>query len=310
MIALNEPQHPSTQRLLLFGGWVILSSLVFVHPLAALVRVSLSDANASHLVLIPFITAWLLYIERHRIFLSASYDRTRGSAVLSIAICIALVTRFAVAASQPDVQLSGYVLSLMLFWAAGFAFVFGRAAWKAGSFPLLFLLLMVPWPSFLLDRVVYVLQAGSAWITEILFNWASVPALREGFVFYLPRVTIEVAKECSGIRSSIAILILALLVVHFWLKRLWTKSLFLAAGLFTMILKNGIRIATLTVLANYVDPSFLQGSLHHEGGVVFFLIGLLLLVPVLHLLRRAEGSLTKKKTHVLGKQSASEIASA
>jgi hypothetical protein len=34
-----------------------------------------------------------------------------------------------------------------------------------------------------------------------------------------------------------------------------------------MVLKNGIRIATLTLLAMYVDPSFLAGRLHHEGGL-------------------------------------------
>ena len=56
------------------------------------------------------------------------------------------------------------------------------------------------------------------------------------------------------------------------------------AGIVVMIIKNGIRIVTLTLLANYVDPGFLHGNLHREGGVVFFVIGLLLLLPVLWLL--------------------------
>jgi exosortase/archaeosortase family protein len=55
------------------------------------------------------------------------------------------------------------------------------------------------------------------------------------------------------------------------------------------MIKNGIRIATLTLLAVYVDPSFLTGKLHHDGGVVFFLLGLLFLLPVLLLLQRSEG---------------------
>ena len=64
--------------------------------------------------------------------------------------------------------------------------------------------------------------------------------------------------------------------------------LLVVAGLFVMILKNGIRIVTLTLLATYVDPGFLYGRLHHEGGVVFFLLGLLILAPVLWLLERSE----------------------
>jgi exosortase len=186
------------------------------------------------------------------------------------------------------VQQSGYILSLVLLWLAGFALFFGRTASKAAHFSLVFLFLMVPPPKIVLDRVVYFLQAGSTWITAALFDLFHVPALREGFIFHLAGVDIEVAKECSGIRSSMALLILALLATHFVLRRFWKKALFLACGLFMMILKNGIRIATLTLLAMYVDPGFLYGRLHHQGGVVFFLIGLVFLLPVLLLLQRSE----------------------
>jgi exosortase/archaeosortase family protein len=60
------------------------------------------------------------------------------------------------------------------------------------------------------------------------------------------------------------------------------------AGLLMMLIKNGVRIATLTILAQYVDRSFLFGRLHHQGGVVFFLLGLALLFPLYSLLRRGE----------------------
>ena len=61
--------------------------------------------------------------------------------------------------------------------------------------------------------------------------------------------------------------------------RFWNQLLSVACRLLMMVLKNGIRIATLTLLAMYVDPSFLTGRLHREGGVVFFRMSLLLLLP-------------------------------
>ena len=128
-------------------------------------------------------------------------------------------------------------------------------------------------------------------MAEIIFDLTGVPVLREGFVFHLPRMSIEVAKECSGIRSSIALLILAVLVSQFAFSKFWKKALFVCAGLLVMIVKNGVRIATLTILANYVDPEFLYGRLHREGGVVFFLIGLALLLPLYWQLRKNEGPL-------------------
>lgn len=54
------------------------------------------------------------------------------------------------------------------------------------------------------------------------------------------------------------------------------------------VLKNGIRIATLTLLSIYVDPDFLTGKLHHEGGFVFFVAALLILWPVFLWLVKSE----------------------
>ena len=277
-----------TKRWLLFASWIVLSSLVFRTPLVAFVRISLSRDDISYLVLIPFISAWLLFAERRKIFPNVSYDKMLGGSCVIIAGCAALASRLAGGTLSLGVQLSGYILSLVLVWVAGFALLFGKAALKAGYFPLLFLSLMVPLPNFLLDRVIYVLQEGSAWITGAFFDLLGVPALREGLVFHLAKFNIEVAKECSGIRSSMALLILALLIVHYCLKSYWNQTLFVACGLFMMIVKNGIRIATLTLLALYVDPSFLVGRLHHEGGVVFFVLALLLLMPLLFFLQRRE----------------------
>ena len=80
----------------------------------------------------------------------------------------------------------------------------------------------------------------------------------------------------------------AILAGHFLLKSFWRQTVLVLAGIVVMIIKNGIRIVTLTLLANYVDPGFLHGNLHREGGVVFFVIGLLLLLPVFWFLQREE----------------------
>ena len=90
-------------------------------------------------------------------------------------------------------------------------------------------------------------------------------------------------------RSSGRLLrVLAILVSHFAFRPFWKKAVFVAAGLAMMVVKNGVRIASLTLLANYVDPAFLYGKLHHQGGVVFFLLGLGLLLPIYWLLKRGE----------------------
>jgi len=286
-LAINGVDATFKKRLLLFGGWILLSSLLFAKPLIALIQMSYSSGEASYLMLIPFIGAWILVVDRRKIFLDISYDWTLGAGLLSCAVCVGLVASL-VGRGSSNLRLSSFILALVMVWISGFLLLFGKAASRAASFPLLFLLLMVPLPQSLLNRTVYMLQTGSAWITGAFFDLFGVPALREGFVFHLPGVNIEVTQECSGIRSSMVLLILALIVAHFYLVTFWKKGLFVIFGLFIMVLKNGIRIATLTLLAMYVDPSFLTGRLHHQGGIVFFLVGLVLLLPVLWLLQRGE----------------------
>jgi exosortase len=285
---LGDTARSILKRLSLYGLWILLSVTILWEPCTALVRYSLGNDSASHILLIPLISAWLLYFEQKRIFASLSNDYASAAILILFSIGASLWAGYSVAAWSTSGVLGVQILALVFAWIAGFALLFGRSALKNASFSLLFLLLMVPLPDSFLNYAIYYLQEGSADIAGMIFDLARVPALRDGFIFRLAHLNIEVAKECSGIRSSIALLILALLVGHLFLQTLWKQALFVVLGLVMMIVKNGIRIATLTILAQYVDPGFLEGRLHHEGGVVFFLIGLLLLYPVFWLLQRSE----------------------
>jgi len=277
-----------SRRVLFYAGWVAGCCLLLLHPVRAFASYALSNDNASHLLLIPFISAWILFLERDRIFKILGSDLAVGFLFFLAGAAFALVA-FSLASAWTSLnRLSLYIFALVLLWIAGFAFFFGRSALRQARFPLAFLLLAIPIPDYLLDKAIYFLQKGSAEIAAVLFDFSGVPVLREGFVFHLAHVNIEVARECSGIRSSLALLILAILVAYFYLKTFWKQVLLVVAGLFVMILKNGVRIVTLTLLASYVDPGFLYGRLHHEGGVVFFLLGLLMLAPLLWFLQRGE----------------------
>lgn len=276
------------QRLTYFVIWVLLSTTIFWTISVELFRYSRTNDNASHIVLIPFLSLWLIYQERRRIFQRTSADFGFSSIFFLVSAILLLWLQKFSNRWIPSDRLSGYALCLVILWIAGFALFFGREAFKNARFPLFLLLFSIPLPETLLNPIIYFLQKGSADIAQMIFDLCGVPALREGFVFHLAHVNIEVAKECSGIRSSLALLILALLVGHLFLRSFWKQALFVGAGILVMIIKNGVRIATLTILAQYVDPGFLFGRLHHQGGVVFFLLGLALLIPILWLLQRAE----------------------
>jgi exosortase len=271
----------------IFLAWVGVCSLAFLTPLKTLVQYSLTNDSASHILLIPFIVGGLLYIDRLKLPRYPLPDLP-AAVPFALAAAILAVTSLSKLNAHSRGGLSLLTFSWILFLVAGFIGIFGRRPAGSVWFPLAFLCFAIPLPEKLLDRSIYVLQSGSADIAGWIFDLFGVANWREGFVFHLAGWNIEVARECSGIRSSMAILIVAVLVAHFSFAKFWKKILFVAVALLVMVVKNGVRIATLTILAKYIDPGFLFGRLHHEGGIVFFLIGLALLFPVYWLLRRGD----------------------
>jgi len=155
-------------------------------------------------------------------------------------------------------------------------------------FPLCFLLWLVPLPEFALNHIVSFLQQGSACAANLLFATAGVPVTQDGVQLTIPGLTLEVAEECSSIRSSLMLLVTTMVLAHLLLRSAWGKGIVILAAIPLSIAKNGLRIFTLSILAVYVDPSFLHGRLHHQGGVVFFLIFLAGLFALLWLVRWAE----------------------
>ena len=282
---MDKREHTSINPWLIYGVWAVLCGAIFSNPLRMLGLYSFHNADASHILLVPLIVAWLLYTDRSRISRTSTFDFLPA---LPFAFLAVFLWGIAALRHPTSPMLSLLISSLILLLFAGYIAIFGRLSAKRTWFAFAFLAFAIPLPEGLLNRVIYALQYGSAAVAGWIFDWSGVPVLRDGFIFYLPGLSIEVAKECSGIRSSIALVILALLVAHFAFTRIWKKVVFVFAGLLMMAVKNGVRIAALTLLAKYVDPDFLFGKLHRDGGIVFFLLGLGLLMPVYWLLRRGE----------------------
>jgi len=282
VLTLNVKRHVS------FVAFILVSSLVFCKTLSALVRYSLHNESSSHIILIPLVAFFLLYVERQSIFLI-----TRTNIGYGVGLALGGMIPYWLANRGPFPQAGNWPLSLetfsvILVWIGGFLLCYGFVALRAGAFPLLFLLLMVPLPDVVLDRAIHALQEGSTEIAYLIFQAVGTPVLRNGFLLSVPGVTIEVAKECSSIRSSIALFITCLLAAHLYLRTGWKMFLLVLLSFPLSVIKNGIRIATLTLLGIYVDPDFLTGKLHHEGGFAFFLVALLILSPVFLWLERSD----------------------
>jgi len=271
-----------------FAGFLAACGIFYASPLGALVHLALNEDTYSHILLVPFVTVALVCMNRQALFARAESSPVAAAAFfLAGGLLYAMRARLDALASG-KVLLTFTILSAVLVLWSGFLVCFGGRTFRAGLFPLLFLLLAVPIPVPLVDRVIVWLQQGSSEVTYWLFRATGTPVFRRGFIFTVPGETIEIAQECSGIRSSLAMMITCLLAGYLFLRTGWARLVLLLAAVPMLVIKNGIRIVTLTLLSIHVDPGFLRGRLHHQGGFVFFLIGLLILWPLLRWLQGLE----------------------
>jgi exosortase len=287
----NNPMvitRQTTGRNGLFLFFMGLSILIFYSPMRLLVESSLENALYSHIVLIPLVSIYLIFTRRREIFEENNISVIPGIILIcSGAVLYFVGRRFTTELVQNDF-LSVMTFAAVLCWIGGFILFYGLESSRIAIFPLLFLLFMVPVPEFLMDKVIVLLQICSTEVSYGIFKLTGVPIFREGFTFHLPGLSVEVAKQCGGIRSSLVLFIVSILAGHMFLATRKRKFILSLWVLPITVIKNAIRIVTLSLLAVYVDPRILDSTLHRRGGIPFFIVALSLLGIVLWILRRSE----------------------
>jgi exosortase len=273
---------------LAFALSVAISMAVFWPTLRGLVNAGLNFVFCSQILAAPFITAGLIYLRKNEIFQKVEfYPRAGGTAVVAGLILYFTARHCSPLFNSYD-ALAAAAFGVVVVWIAAFYAVYGPTALRTAVFPLCCLLIAVPIPDSILNESVRYLQSGSTAIADWLFQLLGVPVMRNGFLLSLPGLTIEVAKECSSVRSSVALVITCLLAGYFFLRSGWKRAALILIALPLSILKNGIRIVTLSLLSIYVSPAFMNSDLHRDGGILFYLLALAILFPIFLLLEKSD----------------------
>ncbi|MFV1950678.1 MAG: exosortase/archaeosortase family protein [Nitrospinota bacterium] len=284
-----------TPRNIFFLFFNIVAFIVFYVSLRDLLTLSFHKEVYSHIVLIPLVSGYFMYSERKIIFSDRRYSFAPGMIFIIIGIILYVIGRIQGGKLNQNDYFSLMTFAALVFWLGGFVLFYGIQSFRNIRFPFLFLIFMIPIPTLILDKIVLLLQKGSAEAAYGFFLIAGIPFVREGFTFHLPEFSVEVARQCSGIRSSIALFITSVLTGHLFLGTGWRKIVLTLSIFPITMVKNGLRITILTLLGAYVDRTFITNSfLHKKGGVFFFVLALLLLTPILWFLRRSEKREEKK----------------
>jgi exosortase len=276
------------KRNILFILFSIIGLIIFYASFKELFRHSFHEELYSHVILVPFVSGYFMYLRRKELFSDARYSYASGLVIILFGMMIYFIGSNQRTSLTPSDYLSLIIFSAVTFWIGGFLLFYGPRSFRVATFSLLFLFFLTPIPTIVVGKMIRLLQIGSTEAAYGLFKLTGVPILRDGFTFNLSGMSIEVAEQCSGIRSGLALVITSIVAGQLFLQTGWKKLILVLSAIPVTIMKNGLRIVTLSLLGTYVDPAILSSDLHKRGGIPFFILALVFMVPILWGLRKSE----------------------
>lgn len=280
----------SSDRFLWWAGTaalVLLVGFAYKDILIALVRDWWTDPDFSHGFFVPAISAYLVWQRKQAVARLPLKPSWWGLAVMLGAVGILLVGIFG---AEQFLARSSFIFLL----AGMVIFFMGWAQFRALIFPWAFLFLMVPVPSILMNEITLPLQFVASDLASTLLRLVGVPVLREGNVIQLPTMSLEVVEACSGIRSLVSLITLAIVYAYLLEKNKVIRVLLVISAVPIAIAANGLRIMGTGLTGIYWSPDKAEGFFHEFSGWVIFLLSLTMLFGLHQLMRWVAGRMARR----------------
>lgn len=281
-------------------------AFVYWSVLARLGRFWWDDENYSHGLLMPFIIGYILWAERGRLAATEKRPRVLLGAGAVVAALLALW------AGTAGAELFVQRTSLVLLLAGVTIYFWGWRLLGAMAVPLMLLALAIPIPSIIFNKVAFPLQLFASRCAVWVMRLFDIPVLREGNIielFPLGSTTtkkLEVVEACSGIRSLMTLVTLAVVFAYFTSPsdedgddndsrrrsryRTLRATLIVIAAVPIAIITNAARVSGTGVLSHYYGTQVADGFFHSFSGWVVYIAAFLLLFAFGWLLDRFDPS--------------------
>lgn len=283
MITAETIDHPEQMPAFAIALAATALAVCYGAVVAELVHAWSIDPLYSYGFAVPLISAYIV-ANRWAAFRVAfdSPDYVLGSLSVMAAALMLIVGQISTALRLQE-------LSLVVMAAGAALLLFGRAAFRQIWFAIAYLLLMVPVWTNLISRLQVPSQLVSGRIAVAFFHLIRMPAVQEGTLIYLPHITLEVLRECSGVNQLIAVFSITLPAAYLWINGWWRKAGFVLASLLIAYATNGARIALIGILAsNGFDTK--SPNIHLAEGLAVAALGYGLIAVLFSLFARFESS--------------------
>ncbi len=273
------------RRLAGYFTYVAILSLAACGPFIELGRYALKEELHSHILLIPFVSLYLAALKREELgraqsgSVAGAVAGTVGFVVAAVAVYLGYAMAGAQDLERHDEMVRTGACYALLLVAGGFLFL-GTSWMRRLAFPFGLLVFMVPLPGFVVAGLEGFLMRASAVVADWFFQWTGTPVFRNGQVIEVPGTTLAVARNCSGIRSTLVLFITSLIASYLFLSSFWHRGLLVAMVVPLGILRNALRVLVIGLLCVHVGPEMIESWVHRHGGPLFFAASLVPLLAV------------------------------
>lgn len=229
------------------------------------------NPDYSHGFLVPILSAYFVWQRRDALAAIPISPSRWGGAVLAIGLLILFIGTIGAELYLQRISLLAVIAGLVLL-------ILGRNHLRLHTFPIVFLIFMIPLPDLLVNAVAFPLQMLAARAAAFCLFILGIPVLREGNVITLANTTLEVAEACSGIRSLQALATLGAVYAYFTETIRWKQALLVMMTIPIAVAANALRVCGTGVLAHYYGAAAAEGFYHTFSGIVVFAVAFALLL--------------------------------
>jgi exosortase len=246
---------------------VVLLGLLYYRIVTSLVMQWWHDPNYSHGFFVPLFCAWVLWKQRKHLANVPLKPSWQGLLVIQGGLCILVLGVLGAENFLSRTSLL-FVLGGLTIYFCGWTF------FRALLFPWAGLFLMIPLPVILFNEAALPLQFQASRLASGLLTLVGVPVLREGNVIHLPALTLDVVEACSGLRSLVSLITLAVIYGYVFERRASRRLLLIVSVVPIAVIANSFRIMGSGILGEYWSPETAEGFFHVFSGLLIFLVSL------------------------------------
>ena len=236
------------------------------------------DPNYSHGFLVPLISIYFLMQNWEALKTTPLKPSNTGFFVIVASLLLLMLGYIGTEYYTMRTSLVFLIGGVVLFW-------FGWAVLRLSALPIAFLICMVPLPYIVYDAIAFPLKLLVTKASVAVLQVLNIPVVREGNIIMFPQTVLEVADACSGLRSLMSLITLAVALAFLSQKSPLKRAILIVSAVPVAIVTNMFRVITTGVLANRYGASAAEGFFHEFAGMAVFVLAMVILFTESAILR-------------------------